>query len=221
MCSSDLPQWMNPFAPTNTGDAMTLSAPVGAGASRIAVNNSLFVGAAAPGQPDAFFSVGLRGLPMPGAIAVNARGQRFCDETQFQDVVMALQHYDRAARQFANLPAFMLFDDRFRQRYPVANAAPGEPAHPSIACASSLPALAQQLGIDAAGLTATVQRFNADVAEGRDSEFGRGKSAFSRNNAGDAQLNRNPQLAPLDQPPYYALPLKMGGVCSEIGRAHV
>ena len=214
MCSSDLPQWMNPFAPTNTGDAMTLSAPVGAGASRIAVNNSLFVGAAAPGQPDAFFSVGLRGLPMPGAIAVNARGQRFCDETQFQDVVMALQHYDRAARQFANLPAFMLFDDRFRQRYPVANAAPGEPAHPSIACASSLPALAQQLGIDAAGLTATVQRFNADVAEGRDSEFGRGKSAFSRNNAGDAQLNRNPQLAPLDQPPYYALPLKMGGVCS-------
>lgn len=208
------PQWMNPFAPTNTGDAITLTAEAGAGISRVAVNNSLFVGAAVPGQPEAFFSVGLRGLPMPGAIAVNARGQRFCDETQFQDVVMALQQYDRAARHFANLPAFMLFDDRFRQRYPVVNAPPGEPAHPSITLANSLPELARQLGIDTTGLTATVQRFNADASEGHDSEFGRGKSAFSRNNAGDTQLARNPQLAPLDQPPYYALPLKMGGVCS-------
>lgn len=209
-----LPDWMNPFAPTNTGDALLLAAAAGAGVSRVAVNNSLFVGAAVPGQPDAFFSVGLRGLPMPGAIAVNARGQRFCDETQFQDVVMALQQYDRAARHYANLPAFMLFDDRFRQRYPVVNAPPGEPAHPSITRANSLPELAALLGIDAASLSATVTRFNADVAEGRDSVFGRGQSEFSRNNAGDAQLKRNPQLAPLDQPPYYALPLKIGGVCS-------
>ena len=208
------PQWMNPFAPTNTGDAITLTAPAGAGISRVAVNNSLFVGAAVPGQPEAFFSVGLRGLPMPGAIAVNARGQRFCDETQFQDVVMALQQYDRAARQYANLPAYMIFDDRFRQRYPVANAPPGQAAHPSIVRANTVPELAAALGIDAAGLTATTQRFNADVAAGRDSVFGRGQSAFSRNNAGDAQLKLNPQLAPLDQPPYYALPLKMGGVCS-------
>ena len=209
-----LPNWMNPFAPTNTGDAIALTAPAGAGISRVAVNNSLFVGAAVPGQPDAFFSVGLRGLPMPGAIAVNAQGQRFCDETQFQDVVMALQQYDRAARRYANQPAFMIFDDRFRERYPVANAPPGQPAHPSIARANTLPQLAVAIGIDAAGLVATTQRFNADVADGRDSVFGRGKSAFSRNNAGDAQLKLNPQLAPLDQAPYYALPLKMGGVCS-------
>ena len=209
-----LPNWMNPFAPTNTGDAIFLTAPAGAGISRIAVNNSLFVGAAVPGQPEAFFSVGLRGLPMPGAIAINANGHRFCDETQFQDVVMALQQYDRASRHYANLPAFMIFDDRFRQRYPVANAPPGQPAHPSITRADTLPELAAALGIDAQGLVTTVQRFNADVAEGRDTEFGRGKSAFSRNNAGDAQLKLNPQLAPLNQPPYYALPLKIGGVCS-------
>jgi succinate dehydrogenase/fumarate reductase flavoprotein subunit len=209
-----LPNWMNPFAPTNTGDAIALTAAAGAGISRVAVNNSLFVGAAVPGQPDAFFSVGLRGLPMPGAIAVNAQGQRFCDETQFQDVVMALQQYDRAARSYANQPAFMIFDDRFRERYPVANAPPGQAAHPSITRADTLPELAAALGIDPQGLVATTQRFNADVAEGRDSVFRRGQSAFSRNNAGDAQLKRNPQLAPLDQPPYYALPLKMGGVCS-------
>ena len=209
-----LPDWMNPFAPGNTGDALHLAAAVGAGVSRVAVNNSLFVGAATPGQPEAFFSVGLRGLPMPGAIAVNAQGQRFCDETRFQDVVMALQHYDRAARRHANLPAWMIFDDRFRSRYPVANAAPGQPAHPAIARAHTLPELAAKLGIDAQGLLKTVERFNADEAAGRDSVFGRGSSAFSRNNAGDTELKRNPQLAPVDQPPYYALPLKIGGVCS-------
>lgn len=208
------PAWLNPFAPTNTGDAIALAAATGAGVSRIAVNNSLFVGTRVPGDPEAFFSVGLRGLPMPGAIAVNAHGRRFCDETQFQDVVMALQQYDRAGRHFANLPAFMLFDDRFRSRYPVANAAPGQPAHPSITRSDTLRGLAAAIGVDPDGLEATVARFNADAREGRDSEFGRGKSAFSRNNAGDRQLARNPQLAPLEEPPYYALPLGMGGICS-------
>lgn len=209
-----IPDWMNPFAPGNTGDAVMLAADAGAGISRVSVNNSLFVGAAVPGQEEAFFSVGLRGLPMPGAIAVNVTGKRFCDETQFQDVVMALQQYDRSARRHANLPAFMIFDDRFRQRYPVVNAPPGTPAHPSIPRSDTLEGLAKIIGVDGEGLVATVKQFNADVAEGRDSVFGRGKSAFSRNNAGDSQLKLNPQLAPVAEPPYYALRLRMGGVCS-------
>ena len=208
------PDWMNPFAPTNAGDALILATEVGAGISRLGVNNSLFVGAAVPGEPDAFFSVGLRGLPIPGAIAVNQRGERFSDETQFQDVVVALQHYDRRQRRYANLPAFMIFDDLFRERYPVVNAPPGTPAHDSIVRGDTLPALAQRIGIDGLGLAQTVERFNRDAREGKDTVFGRGRSAFSRNNAGDSELKLNPQLAPLDKPPYYALPLKMGGVCS-------
>jgi len=208
------PEWMNPFAPTNTGDAIELAAQVAAGISGVAVNNSLFVGASVPDQPESFFSVGLRGLPIPKAIAVNGRGQRFCDETQFQDVVMALQKYERAERRYANLPAFMIFDDTFRERYPVANAPPGQTAHSSIIRSDTLQGLARELGIEPHGLDTTIAKFNADVQHGRDSVFGRGTSAFSRNNAGDAQLKLNPQLAPLDNPPYYALPLKMGGVCS-------
>lgn len=210
----NFPEWKNPFGPRNTGDSLTLATAIGAAVSRIAVNNSLFIGAAVPGQPEAFFSVGLRGLPIPGAIAVNQKGQRFGDETQFQDMVMAYQHYDRAARRFTNAPAFMLFDDRFRQRYPVMNALPGQPAHPDIAQGATLAELAAKIGVDAAGLQATVERFNADVAQGTDTQFGRGRSAFSRNNAGDKELGANPQLAPVQTPPYYAVPLKMGGICS-------
>lgn len=208
------PDWMNPFAPGNTGDALVFGTEIGASVFRVAVNNSLFVGAAVPGQPEAFFSVGLRGLPIPGAIAVNRRGERFCDETQFQDVVMALQQYDRRERRFSNLPAFMIFDDVFRERYPVTNAPPGQPAHPSIIRGDTLSGLAQKIGVDADEFNKTIARFNTDARLGQDTVFGRGRSAFSRNNAGDKELKLNPQLAPLEKPPYYALPLKMGGVCS-------
>jgi succinate dehydrogenase/fumarate reductase flavoprotein subunit len=151
---------------------------------------------------------------MPGAIAVNRHGRRFCDETQFQDVVMALQSYDRRNREFANLPAFMIFDDSFRERYPVTNAPPGTPAHPSILRGTTLDELAAKIEIDAPNFRNTIALFNKDANAGTDSEFGRGKSAFSRNNAGDKERKLNPQLAPLDKPPYYALRLKMGGVCS-------
>src|SRR6185436_18375305 len=40
------PEWMNPFAPTNSGDGLVLGMQIGANVARIAVNNSLFVGAA-------------------------------------------------------------------------------------------------------------------------------------------------------------------------------
>lgn len=208
------PSWINPFGPRNEGDALSYGMEAGAAVARIAVNNSLFIGTEVPGRPGAFFSVGLRGLPMPGAIAVNQRGQRFGDETQFQDMVMALQQYDRKRRQFSNLPAFMVFDDRFRARYPLMDRLPGQPIHPDIASGNTLEELASKIGVDPQGLQETVRRFNADVATGVDTQFGRGKSAFSRNNAGDVELKLNPQLAPVETAPFYALPLRMGGVCS-------
>lgn len=209
-----LPNWMNPFSPASTGDAMRLATEIGGATGRVAVNNSLFVGCEIPGTQEAFFSVGLRGLPFPGAIAVNERGQRFCDETQFQDVVMALKRYDRPVRGFANLPAFMIFDDEFRKRYPVANALPGAPAHPSIPRGETIQDLADAICVDPDGLEQTMSLFNKDARNGYDSAFGRGQQSFSRNNSGDADRAINPQLAPVETPPFYALPLKLGGICS-------
>ncbi len=208
------PDWLNPFAPGNTGEALLMGQELGAAVHRIAVNNSLFVGCDVPGEAGGFYSVGLRGLPYPGAIAVNAAGRRFCDETQFQDVIMALQAYDRGRRAFANLPAHMIFDERFRQRYTLPGGVPGGPAPDWVARGNTPQALAATLGIDAEGLAATIARFSADAERGEDTEYGRGRSAFSRNNAGDRELPNNPQLAPLAQPPFYGIRLRMGGVCS-------
>jgi succinate dehydrogenase/fumarate reductase flavoprotein subunit len=59
-----------------------------------------------------------------------------------------------------------------------------------IKCADSLPALAVLLGLDPAALAATVERWNAGCAAGRDGEFG-----------------RTLMLAPLTGPSYYAVEL--------------
>src|SRR3954453_15911085 len=209
-----LPDWMNPFVPTNRGDAMVMATELGAAVYRSAVNHSLLVGCAVPGDPDELYSIGLRGMPWPGAIGVNGRGERFCDESRFQDVVMGFQKFDRAQHRYVNLPAFMIFDDGFRQRYPVAGGRPGAPAPDWIARADTITGIAGALGIDAAGLQQTVRTFNTDAADGMDRAFGRGRSAFSKSTAGDAQAKRGAQLAPLETPPYYGVRLKVGGICS-------
>jgi 3-oxosteroid 1-dehydrogenase len=209
-----LPDWMNPFVSTNTGDAMVMATELGAAVYRSSVNHSLLVGCCVPGDPDQFYSVGLRGMPWPGAIAVNAGGERFCDESSFQDVVMGFQTFDRMRHRYVNLPAFMIFDDRFRQRYPIAGGRPGAPAPGWVARANTLAELAGELGIDASGLDRTVHTFNRDAADGEDRAFGRGQSLFSKSTAGDTQGKRSAQLAPLETAPYYGIRLKVGGICS-------
>jgi len=209
-----LPEWMNSFVPTNEGDAIVMAGELGGATYRSAANHSLLIGCAVPGDPERFFSVAVRGLPWPGAIAVNDRGARFCDESSFQDVAMAYQRFDRARRRHVNAPAFMIFDDGFRRRYPIAGGRPGAPAPAWVVRANTLTDLAGMIGIDAPGLEETVRNFNMHAADGEDPMFGRGKSLFSRRTAGDTEAPKNAQLAPLETPPFYAIRLKMGGICS-------
>lgn len=209
-----LPEWANPFVPTNRGDALVMATELGAAIYRTPINHSLLVGCSIPGDPDEFYSIGLRGMPWPGAIGVNEQGERFCDESSFQDVVMGFQKFDRTRHRYVNLPAFMIFDDRFRQRYPVAGGRPGARVPDWIAGADTIAGLAAKLGIDSTGLEQTVRTFNKDAAEGTDRAFGRGRSAFSKSTAGDPQAKNGAQLAPIENPPYYGVRLKVGGICS-------
>ena len=209
-----LPDWMNPFVPTNQGDAMVMATELGAAVYRSSVNHSLLVGCSVPGDPAQFYSIGLRGMPWPGAIAVNEQGERFCDELSFQDVVMGFQKFDRGRHRHVNLPAFMIFDDRFRQLYPIAGGRPGASAPEWVVRADTIAEIAGKLGIDAAGLEQTILTFNRDAAEGNDRAFGRGKSLFSKSTAGDAGARKSTQLAPLETAPFYGVRLKVGGICS-------
>jgi len=59
-------------------------------------------------------------------------------------------------------------------------------------------------GIDTNGLVRTVRAFNTDAQNGIDTAFGRGTTPYMRLQ-GDALVQPNPCLAPINHAPYYAV----------------
>jgi 3-oxosteroid 1-dehydrogenase len=210
-----LPDWMNIFPRSVEGDGMMMAGDLGAAVWRVPNNLAMLVGYAIPSptEPDqqVFFSAGLRGLSYPHSIVVNDKAQRFCDESQFQHVVAGLTRFDLAAHRHPNLPAWMIFDAQYLNRYSFARRPPGAPVPDWVTRAGSLTELAGMLGLDAAALEASVTRFNAGAAQGEDAEHGRGSSAFARSTAGDPSA-AHPNLGTIAQAPFCAVRLKLGGI---------
>jgi 3-oxosteroid 1-dehydrogenase len=70
--------------------------------------------------------------------------------------------------------------------------------------AATLRELAQQCGIDPAGLEAEVAKFNRFADAGVDEDFGRGASAYNRL-MGDPTVKPNPSLGRIEKAPFYAV----------------
>jgi 3-oxosteroid 1-dehydrogenase len=107
-----------------------------------------------------------------------------------------------------------VFDSRYRERYPCGPILQGS-QQPDWALpkafrngylrkAATLQGLAAELGIDAERLAATVAKLNEYARSGKDLDFHRGETVFDRY-YGDADVEPNPCLAPIDSPPYYGL----------------
>jgi succinate dehydrogenase/fumarate reductase flavoprotein subunit len=71
--------------------------------------------------------------------------------------------------------------------------------------------LAQQIGIDPKKLEATIAEFNVAAKTGEDPAFGKGSKAYNRYQ-GDAAVQPNPCVAPLENAPYYAIKLVIGDI---------
>jgi 3-oxosteroid 1-dehydrogenase len=140
----------------------------------------------------------------PGTIFVDADGKRFCNESNSYVEVGKAMYADDA------VPCWLIFDDGYRRRYSLSTASlPGRQIPEKwiddglIRKADTIEDLAQQIGVDPAGLGATVRRFNTDAAKGIDPEFGRGQSAYN-DCLGDPGFRPNAALGALDQAPFYA-----------------
>lgn len=189
----------------NTGDA--IRAGIAAGAATDLMEDAWWGPSSKPPGEPAFFHVGERGYP--GLIMVNQRGRRFVNESaSYVDVVHAM--YAKHQEDDAHIPSYFLFDGRYRRRYLFGAYFPMQP-FPSeylrngyIKRAKTLKELASQLDVDPATLTETVERFNAFARRGVDEDFGRGESAYD-NYYGDPNVRPNPNLAPLERPPFYAV----------------
>lgn len=148
---------------------------------------------------------------LPGSIIVNAAGRRFCNEAvNYSAIAGAFHAFDPNSYAYPNQPAWLIFDDAYRQRWPIAGAMPGGDTPEWMTSAPSLALLAEALAIPAAALDATVERFNADAKRGVDRDFGRGEAGYDRFYGDRSRPGALATLGPLTEAPYYAVPLHLG-----------
>jgi 3-oxosteroid 1-dehydrogenase len=149
----------------------------------------------------------------PRSIVVNRSGRRFTNEAKsYHDVGRDLMSIDSEEGTYANRPAWLVYDAVYRQRYGTACIGPLDEDPAWLKPFSTLDGLALHHGIHPAGLAATVDRFNADVACGRDPLFHRGSSryALSKGDRGQDGIHRT--LGPIVEPPFYAVELHAGTI---------
>ncbi|OXR44469.1 3-oxosteroid 1-dehydrogenase [Nocardia cerradoensis] len=173
------------------------------------------------GKP--WFALAERNLP--GAIMVNADGKRFGNESApYVEAVHTMYggKWGQGDGPGENIPAWLVFDQRYRNRYIFAGLQPGQrfPSrwmeNDNIVKADTLEELARRLGVPADNLAATVARFNAFAEKGVDEDFGRGKSHYDRY-YGDPTVKPNPCLAALVQGPFYAAKIVPGDLGTKGG----
>jgi succinate dehydrogenase/fumarate reductase flavoprotein subunit len=149
----------------------------------------------------------IRGLP--GMLIVNRRGRRFVDEAMnYNDMTKALLVFDPVAYEYANTPAWIVFDAEFRRTYGFATVGKGTPDPDWLTKADDLAGLAAAAGIDAPGLAAQVAEFNRNAEAGHDPVFHRGETSYDRYRGEPRAPHAN--LRPLGAGPYYAVPVHLG-----------
>ncbi len=151
----------------------------------------------------------------PGAILVNRKGQRFVNEAaNYNALGKSLHAFDAGTHSYANLPYWLILDQRYKDKYHLFNAAPGAPAPAFAMKADTLEELAQIAGIEAEGLCAQVDRFNAMVRNGHDDEFNRGDNSYDNFYMwGDMEFEPPFRtLGVIDKPPFYAVKMEAGAL---------
>ena len=162
---------------------------------------------------------------MPGSLMVNRHGRRFTNEASNYNAFGAAFHEQDVSRfEYANLPCWLIFNARFYAKWPfvggLTDSFEQSGARPPawVTASDTLAGLAGKLGIDAARLQQTVERFNRQALEGRDPDFRRGESANDLWWGDPAYRgSRQATLGPVGDPPYFAVEVKSGALGTKGG----
>jgi 3-oxosteroid 1-dehydrogenase len=197
-------------SPGNTGDAIRKGRELGAALDLM--DQAWWVPVTmVPEEITARLLVIEKGLPH--TIFVNKLGKRFVNEASpYVNIVAAM--YETNTPESPCVPAYMVFDANYRKKYPCGPflqssqqpdwALPKRYHEDYLYKADSLAELARKIGIDEKGLVETVKTFNENARRGVDPDFRRGEALFDRF-YGDANVQPNPCLGPLEKAPYYAI----------------
>lgn len=186
------------------GAALELMDDAWWGASVISVN---------PGVEDPSFIVGERAMPY--SIIVDEDGRRFANEAEsYVDLGHHMLAHNKDGRWW------MIAEKRHRRYLRNYLLAPGVKKklsdQGSYFEADSIEELAQKLGMKPEVLRDTVERFNGFARSGVDGDFGRGNSAYDRYYS-DPTVKPNPNLGPLEKPPFDAVEFVIGDLGTKGG----
>lgn len=161
---------------------------------------------------------------LPGNIIVNQLGERYMNEARSYDIAGRAM-IDADQPDARTIPSWIVCDARFRKKYPMGPLVPLLPdwtlprdVRRMYVKANTIRELAERMGVDPARLENTVSRVNRFAATGLDEDFGRGSAPYDRY-YGDQSVQPNPNLAPLDMAPFYALKVYPGDIGTKGGLA--
>jgi succinate dehydrogenase/fumarate reductase flavoprotein subunit len=207
----------SPSPEANTGDGLRLAEAVGGRVDPTIPHAAAWVPASLTTRRD-----GSKGVmphfidrAKPGVIAVTPKGKRFTNEgNSYHDFVQAMV---QACTGEPEVFAWLLCDHQALRNYGLGCVAPSPlPIGRHLRSGylkrgATVAELARQIGVAPDVLEATVREFNATARSGEDPAFGKGTKAYNRYQ-GDALVQPNPCVAPLEHGPYYAIRLVVGDI---------
>ncbi|WP_166906639.1 3-oxosteroid 1-dehydrogenase [Mycobacterium sp. DL440] len=207
-------------AVANTGDGILAAEKQGAA---LEFMEDSWWGPTVPLNDSPWFALSERNSP--GSIIVNMAGKRFMNESM--PYVEACHHmyggeYGQGAGPGENIPAWLIFDQQYRDRFIFAGLQPGQRIPKKwlesgvIVKADTLEELAAKTGLPADAFGATIDRFNGFARSGVDEDFHRGESAYDRY-YGDPTNKPNPNLGEIKHGPYYAAKMVPGDLGTKGG----
>jgi len=206
-----------------TGTTLELALAAGATLGQRGTDNALWFPssiASRPGGSTIVYPHIVLDRAKPGLVAVNAAGQRFVDEAvSYHEFVRAMY---RSHRTVPTIPAFLVCDRRFVWKYGLGMIRPRALRlqrfvdRGYLRMAPTIHALAALIGVDAPGLSRTIELHNAYARAGHDTDFGKGGNPYDVGN-GDPEHGPNPCLGAIASPPFCAVAVEPTPLATSLG----
>lgn len=225
-----VPAEWSPAAPGHTGQAHDLAKHLGAVYGQGGLSHAFWAPVSLRKRTDgstAVFPHFVMDRAKPGMITVNAKGERFLNEsTSYHLFGLAMQ---KAHQSTPSIPAYLVCDAQALRKYGIGMVRPNQQAGgkglaPFLADgylteAATLAELAGKLGMEPQALQESVAQINRYAETGVDPDFHRGETAYQQNLGDPGWTGKNPNIGPLTTGPFYAVRLYPGDIGASTGFA--